>query len=116
MAILGVLQPKVTTAYARKKYIVLSHVPKVRGQFGDAAPLVMPSLTCLGIGTRFAYGSSSFCLRPNGLSLANRHNQMAAIQDIFSIQILPFSFLLNFLLYMYHFSFELLIPHYVDSY
>lgn len=24
--------------------------------------------------------------------------------------------LLNFLLYMYHFSFELLIPHYVDSY
>ena len=32
MVILGVLQPKVTTAYTRKIYIVLPHVPKVQGQ------------------------------------------------------------------------------------
>ena len=71
----------------------------------------MPSLTCLGIGT-FRKRQLFLLLA----ALANRHNQMSAIQDIFSILILPFFFLLNFLLYMYHFSFELLVPHYVDSY
>jgi hypothetical protein len=115
MAILEVLQPEVTTAYARKIYIVLPHVPKVRGQFAFIwrcspsrdAKLNLP---------RYRY---TFRIRQLFLlltALANRHNQMSAIQDIFPILILPFPPPLNFLLYMYHFSFELLIPHYVDSY